>query len=295
MIPALLVLVVLTIVVFRPLRARSKYVNRAAKLQRKPASSASSAHLPMAPVPTVVQLRASPLANLPPKRDLGFTFSAKVGPGYRPGDLILKGPADTYGCLHEAGHAVAHALRGDTLLSVHYWGEPRIDPELNLTVAQGGITIWRPRERECACGGFVRILGPDEFLSRFGRRPGSFACHVLLPPDCAQCVHHAVTYLAAIYAGSAATEFFMPQHHDPNASVFDDQNVVRWFEDLPWLIPKKAELIDRAKISASRIVRRESKAITALAMMLAFTEGPVDGKEAERIIADNLVSESLPE
>jgi hypothetical protein len=73
----------------------------------------------------------------------------------------------------------------------------------------------------------------------------------------------------------------------------DDLAVDRWFEDIPVLSPIKAKLIGRAQKLSLEIVRRESKALQMLMVVLAFTDGSVDGTEAERIIKESLVSREL--
>ncbi len=225
--------------------------------------------------------------------DLRFTFDIKLKTKPRAGDLIVIGPEATAGSLHEAGHSLFRVLRGDVLVSVWYRAEPHIDRQLMKPVAGAGATKWQIRDHDCDCGGFVRPLPGNQFLDEEEQRNGFNAGLVSLRPQCPRCMHYAVTYLAAIYAGGAATECYMPKYHDPSDNYFDDRDTERWFENLPWLVPHKTQLIDRARILASEIVRREQKALMALCMLVAFNEGPVDGKDAERTIRDNLVSTSL--
>jgi hypothetical protein len=106
-------------------------------------------------------------------------------------------------------------------------------------------------------------------------------------------MHYAVTYLAANYAGAMATRTFMPTFHDPYGDHLDDQSIAQWFTSLPWLKPHQAELTERAKTLAATVVRREQKAITALAIVVAFTDGLVSGKQAEQVLRETLVRDSL--
>jgi len=247
---------------------------------------------PMNPVPVTTPGPIAPPRELS-REDLTFTYPIELRPGQRPGDSILKGSEVTSGCLHEAGHALLHLLRGDILISVWYRDEPHIDSRLRKPVLAAGATEWRTPDRSCACGGFVRNVSGDRLMSPEDRRMGRFRCLISLRPDCPECMRYAVTYLATIFAGAAATECYMPRFHSSDGSQCDDEALDRWFDDLPWLTPHRSDLIARARSLAAEVVRREQKAITALALLLAFEENPIDGHEAAQILRDNLVSESL--
>jgi hypothetical protein len=160
-------------------------------------------------------------------------------------------------------------------------------------VAGEGSTVRRILDHQCNCGGFVHSLPGNQLLDGEEDGRGDQTYIVSLRPECLQCMRYTVTYLAAIYAGDAATECYMPQYDDPRESHFDDLAAERWFENLPWLTPHRDCLIRSARLLASAIVRREQKAITALSVLLACNDGPVEGREAERIIREHLVSGSL--
>ncbi len=211
---------------------------------------------------------------------------------YGAGKVVVKGERTSYVCLHEAGQALLHFLRGDTLVSVSSREDYQLDAEFSQPVEVGGAIRWRSPERKCACGGYTTPLEPEECIARYGDAD-AFACRIQLGPRCADCAHYAVTYLAALYAGRAATEFLMPNYPDPGICAMDDLAVDRWFEDIPVLSPIKAKLIGRAQKLSLEIVRRESKALQMLMVVLAFTDGSVDGTEAERIIKESLVSREL--
>jgi hypothetical protein len=191
-------------------------------------------------------------------------------------------------CCHEVGHALFFVLRGASVRSITILAGLHMDLKSSQPVEYGGVTDWSGPERECTCGGHVRSLKGKEREVH-----GRDAYKIQLGPNCEACIQYIVKFVATLYAGNAATELLMSEIHDPRYRVTDDVVVAQLFHGLPELKRKKTGVINRAEALSREVVRRETKAIKALARTLAFTDGPLDGKVAEQVIRNNLIQKIL--
>jgi hypothetical protein len=178
-----------------------------------------------------------------------------------------------YECCHESGHAVARIVIGDTLLGI------RVDANAGTAPGERARTDSRAGEFECTCGGYIRNRNADE------SDPQS---RVSLNPNCPECLERLKNRLAAIFAGSLATEYLFPKEHRPYDAQFDQSSIDREFSYFP-ISPAGRFTIEKAsKVRARALVCQEREAILALTEALVVADGTLGGEDATRVVVEHL-------
>jgi hypothetical protein len=205
---------------------------------------------------------------------------------------IQQGTARVAGCYQVAARALFFVLHRGSLGSLKVTSNVSMLPrgnELKPAVRLDCFLEARVPERECVCGGYIPALGTGESFNTY-RQQNPYSRPIVVNPDCAECVRFSVAHLAIHYAAASSIEVLWPSF----PFVWDSQSKVdQWFEEFSVLGPIKTDLLNRAKALSVQTVRRERKAIKELAIQLAAAEQPLDGRQAERVIRNNLVSAEL--
>ncbi len=178
-----------------------------------------------------------------------------------------------YECCHESGHAVARIVIGDTLLGI------RVDANAGNAPGERGSTDSRAAEYECNCGGYIRNRNADEFDTQ---------SRVSLNPNCPECLERLKNRLAAIFAGSLATEYLFPKEHKSYDAQFDQASIDLEFSYFP-ISPAGRFTIEKAsKVRARALVCQEREAILALTEALVVGDGTLGGEDATRVVVEHL-------
>ena len=177
----------------------------------------------------------------------------------------------SYDCCHEAGHATARYLNGDTLLSISV-DHPE-DISFRPHIGERGSVLFRHRQYQCGCGGFVRD-GIQENESEFRFTPGCLSCEAYL-----------TSCLTAIFAGRSATQLLSPQNHQDHDSGFDNEasNVILKNA----IEPIHREMVIRnAQRLASEMVYRHSALIMRVKDALFSAYGFLDGEKVTELLSE---------
>jgi len=164
-------------------------------------------------------------------------------------------------CYHEAGHAVAWVVIGDRLC--------RVDCRRSLRSA--GQTQRRGGQGLSSC-------------SQCGGTEMRDAC-----PTCTRIV---TNHLMGHLAGGAATSYLLREEHTVAQSKDDHDKVKRLLREFSDNEQIRQSVRSQAEQKAQDLVRREEKAISALAAVLML-RGVVDGPEAEQIIKEHLETSAI--
>jgi len=178
----------------------------------------------------------------------------------------------TYECCHEAGHAVARIIIGDTVLGIY------INPNAPGGPGERGRTKFRHRVRECPrCRGYVRNCSPDPLDTRSCFRLG---------PGCPDCQDYCKNQVAAHLAGCLATECLMRDEHarrGTQMAQMDEEDIKREFGGYGPL----ASIRPAAELRAGSLVVQEREAIDALTQALVENDGSLGGPEAARNVREH--------
>jgi hypothetical protein len=164
-------------------------------------------------------------------------------------------------CCHEAGHAVAKVLNGDTLLLLV--GNPNaamtekqraLYRSGNRITGARGNTMARCKERTCRCGRPTIRNHSNPIASEF--------CVSL---ECEGCMDILIGELACRLAGGAATLQLMPKVHNQADVVFDVLAILRIVEGLELVGQKREAVLEQAIARAHNWIQQESRAVLALA------------------------------
>lgn len=178
-----------------------------------------------------------------------------------------------YECCHESGHAVARIIIGDTLLGM------RVDANAGNAPGARGSTDSRAGEHECSCGGYIRNRNADELDTQSS---------VSLNPNCPECLERLKNRLAAIFAGSLATEYLFPSEHRSYDAQFDQSSIDLEFSYFP-ISPAGRFTIEKAsKVRARALVCQERAAILALTEALVVADGKLSGEDATKVVVEHL-------
>jgi hypothetical protein len=178
-----------------------------------------------------------------------------------------------YECCHDSGHAVARIVIGDTLVRM------RGDANAGNTPGERGSTDSKAGEYDCSCGDYIRNRNADELDTQSSVR---------LNPNCPECLERPKNRLAAIFAGSLATEYLFPREHRLYDAHFDQSSIDREFSYFA-ISPANRLTIEKAsKVRARALVCQERDAILALTEALLAADGKLSGEDATKVVVEHL-------
>lgn len=190
-------------------------------------------------------------------------------------------------CYHEAGHAVGWVANGDRLLLVVGYKEAlaQMTPE-QQEICFGNMT---DIEMANACH---KYRGSAGLTKREGRRDLA-QCGECgqseLSDSCSGCRNLMTNHVACHLAGGAATANYLSEQHSESQSADDLKQVKELLAGFSQDENCRRRLCNDAESRASVLVRRETKAIKALAAAL-LRRGVLNGPEAEKIVRENLLA-----
>jgi hypothetical protein len=179
---------------------------------------------------------------------------------------------------HESGHAVARYLNGDTLISIDVHRDGLTEDD--RVPGERGNVIFRRKEIQCQCGGYVRssTRNHDSDVS-FNR-------------GCPDCEEHIAQELTAIYAGGAATSKLMPDDHVPQDSSFDEESAKELLNRAVQLSRQSAVGV-KARRGAVALIETNRHAVIQLRDLLVDHHGSLDGVKARELLDRLFEDESL--
>lgn len=183
-----------------------------------------------------------------------------------------------YECCHEAGHAVARILIGDTIIRVCVYPNAADGP------GERGGTDSKAKERECRCGGYTRNRNEDPFDTR---------SRIHLEPGCGECMDYLKNRIAALLAGGFATEYHAPQKHRPDDSQFDKRAIDQEFAHHNIDGPERSTIETAGEIRARALVCQEREAILAMTQSLVESNGSLTGMEATQTVRKHFSGDTL--
>jgi len=176
----------------------------------------------------------------------------------------------SYGCCHEAGHAVARYLNGDTLLSI--WVDYPEDIDFGPQIGERGALVFRHRQYQCECAGFVRD-GSEGNES-----------DVKFTSGCEGCENYLTRCLAAIFAGNSATRLLSPHNHQDLDSGFDDEAADAILKNA--IMPAHREMVEQnARRLASEMVYAHSALVTLVRDALFSAYGFLEGETVAELLS----------
>jgi hypothetical protein len=175
----------------------------------------------------------------------------------------------TQECRHEAGHAVARIVIGDTLVRIYINPNPRDRSD------ERGHTDYKLRERECRCGGYVR---------NYNASPLDTRSNINVKPGCPCCLDYCKNLIAARVAGGLASGGFMPDDTGSEDTQGDREDIEKDFALFRLPAATRPIIEDGAFLRATGLVMKERVAIEALTEALVRNDGFLDGPEATRIV-----------
>jgi len=193
-------------------------------------------------------------------------------------------------CYHEAGHAVAWVVNGDSLLLVVGHGDARLTSEQEAL--RNAVLVSHKDDHLAFVNRLLqRRRSAGETIRKGKERSACEECKSTeLSDACPACVKVLVDHLCCIFAGGAATALLLRDEH-VKSQMSDDlaqiNNALQKF--LPKDEPQRQELRSRAEQHADSLIRRETTAVRALADQL-LVDGVLNGPIAEQIIRRNLRS-----
>jgi hypothetical protein len=203
-------------------------------------------------------------------------------------------------CYHEAGHSVAWVVNGDHLVIIKgYRNAPMGASQEKLYYGcifgkegdfssgfreghgkeryAAGTTIVQVADHLCICGGCIRCTSLYPVKAGFS-----------LNEDCSGCMKLFANHLACSFAGGAATECLLSNEHIDGRSKDDHAAAKDLLERVIGREQIRENVCWEAKQEAYAIVRREAKAVEALASALLEC-GVLNGPDAEKIVRENLL------
>lgn len=168
---------------------------------------------------------------------------------------------------------MARIVIGDTLLAI------RVDPDAGTGPGERGCTDSKAAEYECNCGGYIRNRNADELDAQ---------SRVSLNPGCPDCLDHLKNRLAAIFAGSLATECILSGQHRSYDGQYDEASIAREFSYFPITPTRRFTIEKAAKVRARALVQQERTAILALTEALMAANGSLSGPDATRVASEHL-------
>lgn len=190
-------------------------------------------------------------------------------------------------CCHEAGHAVAWVANGDRLLLVVGYREAfaEMTPQ-QQEICFGGMTdvdIANACHKYRGAGGLTMREGRRD-LTQCGECGRSE-----LSDGCSGCRNLMTNHIACHLAGGAATVCYLGEQHSESQSADDLKQVKERLAGFSRNEDCRRKLRNDAESRAAVLVRRETKAIKAIAAVL-LRHGVLDGPEAEKIVKESLLT-----
>jgi len=111
---------------------------------------------------------------------------------------------------------------------------------------------------------------------------------VSLNPICSECLDPLKNRLAAIFAGSLATEYLFPKEHRPYDAQFDQARIDREFSYFPILPASRVAIEKASKVRGRVLICQEREAILALTEALVVGNGALGGEGATRVVVEHL-------
>jgi hypothetical protein len=175
-----------------------------------------------------------------------------------------------YDCCHEAGHATARYLNGDTLLSISVFYPEDLSSKPHLV--ERGCVLFRHQQWQCGCGGLVRD-GVQENESYFKFTPG-----------CLSCESYVTRLLAGTFAGGSATRLLEPQNHQDRDSEFDYNTANTVVINAVEASHRDTVMQDAQRV-AFEMVNQHSEVIIRLKDALVSAYGFLDGERATELLS----------